>query len=115
MQKEIQNTIEKVSNSFPSLFSREDVIKLLTDLDAEMQLEVPKPQLNKEQLMDVFRDVLGNKEFGDAISTDGIELSVGHGNRIQIDYIPIDEHRIVDAAIDALAAAWDALVFISEN
>ena len=37
MNNHIKNTIEQVSNSFPSLFSREDVIKLLVDLNAEMQ------------------------------------------------------------------------------
>jgi len=35
MQKQIQETINKVSTSFPSLFSREDVIKLLADLNAD--------------------------------------------------------------------------------
>ena len=115
MQKQIQNTIEKVSNSFPSLFSREDVIKLLTDLNAEMQLEVPKPQIDKERLLEVFRDVLQGKDFDDAVDTDDIELSLDYSNRVQVERINIDEDFIVDSAVDALDASWDAVVFIDEN
>lgn len=109
MQKQIQNTIEKVSNSFPSLFSKEDVIKLLTDLNAEMQLESPKPQIEKERLMEIFKEVLCNKEFDDAVNSDDIELSLSYDNRIEIESVSVDEDFIVDAAMDALEASWDAL------
>jgi hypothetical protein len=115
MQKQIQNTIEKVSNSFPSLFSREDVIKLLTDLNAEMQLESPKPQIEKERLMEIFKEVLRDKEFGDVVDTDDIELSLNYDNRIEIESVPINEDFIVDAATDALEAAWDVLAFAEED
>ena len=110
MQKQIQNTIDKVSNSFPSLFSREDVIKLLTDLNAEMQLEVPKPQLDKEQLMDVFRDILRDKDFDNVVDSDDIEFNIGWDKKIEIDSVPIDEDFIIDSAMDALDAAWDSVI-----
>lgn len=115
MQKQIQNTIEKVSNSFPSLFSREDVIKLLTDLNAEMQLESPKPQIEKERLMEIFKEVLRDREFGDAVSSDDIQLSLSYDNRIEIESVPVDEDFIVDTAMDALDAAWDVLAFAEED
>ena len=115
MQKQIQNTIEKVSNSFPSLFSREDVIKLLTDLDAEMQVEVPKPQIDKERLLEIFRDVLQGKDFDDAVDTDDIELTLDHTNRVRVVGIDIDEDFIVDSAVDALNATWDAIIYFDEN
>ena len=115
MQKQIQNTIEKVSNSFPSLFSREDVIKLLTDLNAEMQLESPKPQIEKERLMEIFKEVLRDKEFGDVVDTDDIELSLNYDNRIEIESVPINEDFIVDVATYALDAAWDVLTSAEED
>ena len=109
MNKHIKNTIEQVSNSFPSLFSREDVIKLLTDLNAEMQLESLKPQIEKERLMEIFKEVLRDREFWDAVNSYDIELSLSCDNRIEIESVPVDEDFIVDTAMDALDAAWDSL------
>ena len=109
MNKNIQNSIEKVSNSFPSLFSREDVIKLLTDLDSEMQNESPKPQIDKESLLSSFRDMLSEKDWDDVVDRDNIELSIGYDNRIEIERVSIDEDFIIDSAVDALEALYDVL------
>jgi hypothetical protein len=113
MNKNIQNTIEQVSNSFPSLFSREDVIKLLTELDAEMQ--TPQPIIDKEALLDVFRDTFSDKNFDGVVDTDDIEFSLNYDNRIEVDNVPIDESYIVDSAVDTLSAAWDALLDLDNN
>jgi len=114
MNKYIKNTIEQVSNSFPSLFSREDVIKLLIDLDAEMQTG-PPAIIEKDVLIDTFKDVLADKEFGDIINTDDIELSLTYNNRIEIESVPIDEDELVNMVVNALEASWDALITISEE
>jgi hypothetical protein len=115
MQKQIQNTIEKVSNSFPSLFSKEDVIKLLTDLSAEMQSESSKPQINKERLVEIFEEVFRNKDFGDVVNTDDVELSLSCNNVIEVENIPVDEDFIVNSAVEALEASWDALVEVANE
>ena len=109
MQKNIQNTIEKVSNSFPSLFSREDVIKLLTDLNAEMQEESPKPQIDKDVLLTTFRQMLSEKDWDEVVDRDNIELSIGYNNRIQIEDVPIDEDSLIDSVVDSLEALLDVL------
>jgi hypothetical protein len=109
MNKHIKNTIEQVSNSFPSLFSREDVIKLLTDLNAEMQAG-PQLVIEKDALIDIFRETFSDKEFGNIVDTDSIELSLSYNNKIEIENVPIDEDEIVSSAVDALEASWDALI-----
>ena len=109
MNKHIKNTIEQVSNSFPSLFSREDVIKLLTDLSAEMQ-NGPQLVIEKDALIDIFRETFSDKDFRNVVSTDDIELSLNHNNQIEIENVPIDEDEIISSAVDALEASWDALV-----
>jgi hypothetical protein len=111
MQKNIQNTIEKVSNSFPSLFSREDVIKLLTDLNAEMQEESPKPQIDKEDLLTNFRQMLSERDWEEVVDKDDIELSLSYNNQIEIESVPIDEDFLVRSAVDTLEALWDVLTF----
>ena len=109
MNKHIKNTIEQVSNSFPSLFSREDVIKLLVDLNAEMQ-NGPQLVIEKDALIDIFRETFSDKDFRNVVNTDDIELSLTYNNKIEIESVPIDEDEIVSSAVDALEASWDSLM-----
>jgi hypothetical protein len=109
MNKNIQNSIEKVSNSFPSLFSREDVIKLLTDLNSEIETESPKPQINFDVLATTFRQMLLDKNWENVVMQDDIELCLNWDNRIEVQNVPINEDFIIDVAVDALEALWDTL------
>jgi hypothetical protein len=109
MQKQIQETINKVSTSFPSLFSREDVIKLLADLDTEMQDEAPKGRIDKDDLLTTFRQMLSEKEWDGVVDKDDIELSMGYDNKVEVDRVTINEDFLIDEAVDALEALWDVL------
>jgi hypothetical protein len=109
MNNKIQTTIEKVSNSFPSLFSKEDVIKLLVDLNSELESEAPKFKFDKETLLSVFRESFSEKDFDNVVKTDDIEVSLGWNRQIEIDSVPIDEDCIVGTAVDTLEAVWNAL------
>jgi hypothetical protein len=115
MQKNIQNTIEKVSNSFPSLFSKEDVIKLLTDLNSEMQEESPKLQVDLDILATTFREVLSEKNWDHAVDSDDVEFSLSYDNRVEVDRIPVDEDFIIDEAVNALEACWNVLKDLAEE
>ena len=115
MNKNIQNSIEKVSNSFPSLFSKEDVIKLLTDLNSEMQEESPKLQVDLDILATTFRQVLSEKNWDNAVDSDDVEFSLSYDNRVEVDRIPVDEDFIIDEAVNALEACWNALQDLAEE
>ena len=105
----IQTAIQKVSNSFPSLFSREDVIKLLTELDTEIQNEAPKSKVNKDDLLVTFRQMLSEKDWDNVVDKDDVELSIGYDNKIEIDRIAIDEDFLISETVDALEALLDVL------
>ena len=109
MQKQIQETIQKVSTSFPSLFSREDVIKLLMDLSADMQDEDPKPKIDLDTLITTFRQVLSEKIWDDVVDMDDIELSMGYDNKVEVESVTIDEDFLIGEAVDALEAVYNAL------
>ena len=109
MQKQIQETINKVSTSFPSLFSREDVIKLLADLDTEMQDEDPKGRIDKDDLLTTFRQMLSEKDWDNVVDKDDVELSIGYDNKIEVDRIGIDEDFLISETVDALEALLDVL------
>jgi len=115
MNKNIQNSIEKVSNSFPSLFSREDVIKLLTDLNSEMEAESPKPQIDKDVLLTSFREMLSEKDWDDVVDKNDIELGLSYHHQIEIESVPINEDFLIDSAVDALEALWDTLEEAAEQ
>ena len=109
MQKQIQETINKVSTSFPSLFSREDVIKLLMDLSADMQDEAPKPKIDLDTLITTFRQVLSEKDWDNVVDKDEIELSIGYDNKVEVDRVTIDEDFLIGEVVDALEAVYNAL------
>ena len=109
MQKQIQETIQKVSTSFPSLFSREDVIKLLMDLSADMQDEDPKPKIDLDTLITTFRQVLSEKDWDDVVDKDDVDFSIGYDNKIEIDRIAIDEDFLISETVDALEAVYNSL------
>jgi hypothetical protein len=109
MTNNIQKTIEKVSNSFPSLFSREDVIKLLTDLSAEMQDEAPKQVIDKDVLLTTFRQMLSEKEWDGVVDKDDVDFSIGYDNKLEIERVAIDEDFLISEAVDSLEALWDVL------
>ena len=105
----IQNTISKVSNNMSSLFSKEDVIKLLTDLDTEIRNEDPKPKIDIDALLTTFRQVLSEKDWDSVVDKDDIHLSMSYDNRIEVEDVPINEDFLIDEAVDALEAVYNAL------
>lgn len=109
MKNSIKNTIEKVSNSFPSLFSREDVIKLLTDLNSEMESEAPKSNIDKDMLLTTFREMLSQRDWDEVVDKSNVELSLNYDNRIEVEEVPIEEDFLIDSACESLEALLDTL------
>ena len=107
--KNIRNTISKVHANFSSLFSKEDVIKLLTELDTEIQNEDPKPKMDIDVLLNTFRQVLSEKVWDNVVNKDDVEMSIGYDNRIEIETVGIDEDFLISEAVDALEAVYNAL------
>ena len=105
----IQNTISKVHANISSLFSKEDVIKLLTDLDTEIRNEAPKPQIDNDVLLTTFRQMLSEKDWDNVVDKDDVELSIGYDNKIEVDRIAIDEDFLISETVDALEALLDVL------
>jgi hypothetical protein len=107
--KNIQNTISKVHANFSSLFSKEDVIKLLTELDTEIQNEDPKPKMDIDVLLTTFRQVLSEKVWDNVVNKDDVEMSIGYDNRVEIETVGIDEDFLIGEVVDALEAVYNAL------
>ena len=107
--KNIQSTISKVHANISSLFSKEDVIKLLTELDTEIRNEDPKPKMDIDVLLTTFRQVLSEKVWDNVVNKDDVEMSIGYDNRVEIETVGIDEDFLISEAVDALEAVYNAL------
>jgi len=117
MEKNIKETIELVSNSFPSLYSKEDVIKVLTDLNERMQEEPSKLLIVRDVLLDAFKEAYSSKsnKFEDAFAKESIEFSLGWDNKIEVDRISVDEDFLIDLAIETLEESLDNLNILAEE
>jgi hypothetical protein len=107
--KNIQTTISKVHANFSSLFSKEDVIKLLTDLDIEIRNEAPKGRIDKDDLLTTFRQMLSEKEWDGVVDKDDVDFNIGYDNKIEVERIAIDEDFLISETVDALEALLDVL------
>jgi hypothetical protein len=112
MNKNIESAIEKISTSFPSLYSKEDVIKVLQDLNREMESE---PGINLEVLVKSFKSSFEDVDFEDFIEKDDVELSLSYDNRIEVERVPVDEYSLVERAVSILEEVVEALKYEPED
>ena len=107
MNKHIENTIIAVNDSFPSLFTKDDVIKLLQDLDKKLTPE----DVVDEDFLERFREKLHMVDFTDFVEIDETELELECGHRgkyeITVSHVPVDERGLIDKVIDAYTAALE--------
>jgi hypothetical protein len=108
-----QTAREQVVNSYPSIFTKDDVLKLLIDLEKNMESveaeaeEGTKGGISKEKLQEILRkynqDLKSHIEYDidttDMWSDDKIQLSVSY-REICVDDVEIDLDPVVDSIQD---------------
>lgn len=99
MNTQIQTSIDIVSNSFPSIFTKDDVIKLLTDLDSKLVSD-DKPTvigLDIDQVKRIVEDSLSNAmssiDWEDIVDKNNADLYMS-GNEVYIDSINVDTSSV---------------------
>jgi len=95
MNKAIETKIEAVKNAYPSIFTKDDVVKLLTDLDGELNLDVDAETLEKtlNSYSEVFKMNLISElqdNVSDYVDLDDVSFEVYNGNEIQIENSSVD-------------------------
>jgi hypothetical protein len=87
----ISEAITKVENGFGSIYSKDDVLNLLSNLE----LNVTNNNVTEEKIRDFCRSIresiMDNK---DIICTDDIELSIGYNHQIEIDDVPLSNSEL---------------------
>lgn len=124
MTKEIiQSKINEVSNSFPSLFSKEDVIKVLTSLGEELESQPQKGpgfdfEAFKTDFLNKFERSLDMEDSSGLVDFDSADFSIGYNKQIEIENIEVYTDRIKELAeevFDELTPEEDDDFLIDES
>jgi hypothetical protein len=103
-----QEAISKVEQSFPSIWSREDVLSLINQIDEG------NGNFDKDKLLDKIRDAVDTAINGmstdDIVDTSGCEFEIYNGNEIRIDSVEVNTSDIVDAVMRDVAEVIEELV-----
>jgi hypothetical protein len=99
MQK--QTAIDLVSNNISSIYTKEDVLKLIEGIETEGGLD-----FDINALIEHVQDTIGNMNDFDIVDTDSAEFSLD-GSTIQLDSINVDNHNIECSIDDSIREFFD--------
>ena len=97
--KSIQEAVASVQNAFPSIYTKDDVVKLLTSIEIESPKE-SSYKLSQDQINDLCKRIVAcvkeNAENLDssAIDRDSAEMSMGYSNTVELDSVEFDTDEI---------------------
>ena len=87
----ISEAITKVENGFGSIYSKEDVLNLLNNLD----LNGGNNGITEEKIRDFSNRIKASiMDNSSIVDTDNIELSIGYNHQIEIDDVPLSESEL---------------------
>jgi hypothetical protein len=106
--KSIQEAVASVQNAFPSIYTKDDVVKLLTSIEID---ETPKSgsRLTDVQIKQLIADVAeciennaSNIDSSEVIDKSSAEFSISYSNQVEIDSIDIDTDSIYSTVVDGV-------------
>ena len=87
----ISDAITKVENGFGSIYSKEDVLNLLSNLEINGSTN----DITEEKIRDFCESIKSSiMDNSSIVDTDNIELSIGYHNQIEIDDVPLSSSEI---------------------
>ena len=102
-----QDAINTINASFPSIWSKDDVLQLINKIDEGTGFD-------KDKLMDKIHDAIGNAISGmsndDILDTSDCEFNIRNGNEIEIESISVNTSEIIDEVSKEIAEAIDEFI-----
>lgn len=102
MYTNIQQAISAVESAYPSLFTKEDVIKLLNSIDLESASAPSTEGIDVDELVEAVESIIEDYPSEDIVNYEDVSLSLNYDNRIEIDSVNVDLDNLtsdVSAAI----------------
>jgi hypothetical protein len=109
--RSIQEAVALVETSFPSIFSKEDVLKLLSSIQAQPTL----PEDFAEGLVDKIATKINNgfdryNSTDKFVDYDSAEFEIDYNNKLTLNFVEIDTDAICDKVNDAVQGAVDEMM-----
>lgn len=114
MIKSIENAIQRVKGSYPSIYSKDDVTNLLHELVSDLDTEIndivearqPKSNVDLDDLRSKLHDAIYRKldrmSNSDVIDFDSAEFSIAYDNRVELDDINFNVDTLIDEVDEAI-------------
>jgi hypothetical protein len=113
MIKSIENAVQRVKGSYPSIYSKDDVTNLLYELMSDLDTEIndivearQKPNVDLDDLRSKLHDAVYRKldrmSNSDVIDFDSAEFSINYDNRVELDDINFNVDTLMDEVDEAI-------------
>ena len=106
MYTNIQQAVASVENAFPSIYTKDDVIRLLTSIEIEAPKE-SSGKLSQYQIDDLCKRIVAqvreNAENldSDCIDKDSAEFSLSY-KELELDSVEFDTSEVADTVVDGI-------------
>jgi len=87
----ISDAITKVENGFGSIYSKDDVLNLLNNLEINSGTNDITEEKIRYFCESIKSSIMDNSSI---VDTDNIELSIGYSNQIEIDDVPLSSSEL---------------------
>jgi hypothetical protein len=105
MNQVFDNARNRVANAFPSIYSKDDVIKLIDELQNEVtqqpQTKVDFEEL-KQALLEAVERKIDNLDSTDVVDYDSADMMMGYRNQVELESIDINSGTLFDEISTAI-------------
>jgi hypothetical protein len=98
MKQIIQEQIDKISAEYSSIYSKEDVIKILNTISVSQETQANPNSLESilKELYIVFRDRIESEDWSNVINPYSAEFRIDNTSEVVLNHIDICEKHLCD-------------------
>ena len=93
--------INEIAEHFPSVYTKDDVVKLINLLDDTQQ------KIDVEELKRKIRNKLERLSSEDVIDYSSVELSMNYDNRVEVESMDVQSDNIMDEIEETIDEYFD--------
>jgi Txe/YoeB family toxin of Txe-Axe toxin-antitoxin module len=100
MNQVFDNARIKVLSAFPSIYTKDDVIKLIDELQNEVtkqpQTDIATLEKLKQNLLAALERKIDNIDSSDVVDYDSVDLMISYRNQVEIESIDVNCSTLFD-------------------
>lgn len=103
---EFDQVVHIVDSSFPSLYTKDDVIKVLRNLEATLKEYISDKDITKEAIREIAENAASSVSSEGLDLVDSYDLTMQY-REVELDQLSLDESRIADEIERAITNWFD--------